>query len=561
MNQIRLLSRTFFTRMFESDLMPDGLPQVQLILWGALLAATPTTGYPLILKRQPFDSDHIILITLSMVAIGVVGLIIWDGVFPDRRDIRNLGTLPIPTHRFVLARLAALGQVFVLFAGPICVPQALIFGLMVGAYGDVSRIHAVTAHFLTVALACTFVFAALIAAQCLLLVLFGRRAAQAASMTFQILFAVGLVQLLVFIGEIGEMLQPGPHGVGLVSALPQTWFFGFYQTLVGHADTASVLRAEIAIGATILTVLLAMGLYMSSYSALCRRALEGPPATSRRLWAFVPRFQRTTRHGFNSPMRRAIRQFAINTLFRSRSHRMMLSIYAGVALAIVISSAASIAVRNNGAALWVPSPPMLSLPLVIQFLLLVGLRVIISVPSEPKARWAFRACEPMDRGEAVTAARDTMLVVIVWPTVALAFLQGVIFWSPWLALLHATFDLVVGTAFAELLIARTTKLPFACSYFPGKSRVFTLWPFYIMFFFYYSVFLAVVESVLLRRPSRFAVFCGITLLITWGLASYRRRTLAQQPGLLFDEEDPDAIFQGFQLSEGLAAAPKPAGKR
>jgi hypothetical protein len=28
-------------------------------------------------------------------------------------------------------------------------------------------------------------------------------------------------------------------------------------------------------------------------------------------------------------------------------------------------------------------------------------------------------------------------------------------------------------------------------------------------------------------------------------------------GLRFDEEDPTAIFQGFQLSEGLAAAPRP----
>jgi hypothetical protein len=30
------------------------------------------------------------------------------------------------------------------------------------------------------------------------------------------------------------------------------------------------------------------------------------------------------------------------------------------------------------------------------------------------------------------------------------------------------------------------------------------------------------------------------------------------PGLRFEEEDPQAIFQGFQLSEGLAAAPREA---
>ena len=44
MHQTRLLARAFFSRLFESDLMPDGLPQVQLVIWGMLLAATPTTA-------------------------------------------------------------------------------------------------------------------------------------------------------------------------------------------------------------------------------------------------------------------------------------------------------------------------------------------------------------------------------------------------------------------------------------------------------------------------------------------------------------------------------------
>ena len=52
MGQVALLRRAFFNRLFESDLMPDGLPQVQLMIWGAILAATPTTGYLLLLRRQ-----------------------------------------------------------------------------------------------------------------------------------------------------------------------------------------------------------------------------------------------------------------------------------------------------------------------------------------------------------------------------------------------------------------------------------------------------------------------------------------------------------------------------
>ena len=40
MHQTRLLARAFFSRLFESELMPDGMPQVQLVIWGMLLAAT-----------------------------------------------------------------------------------------------------------------------------------------------------------------------------------------------------------------------------------------------------------------------------------------------------------------------------------------------------------------------------------------------------------------------------------------------------------------------------------------------------------------------------------------
>ena len=563
LSQTRLLARTFFSRMFESDLMPEGLPQVQLMLWGTLLAATPTTGYPLLIRHPVFDSDRIILITLTMVAIGFVALIIWDGVFPDRRDVRILGPLPIANHRFVFARLTALGQVFLLFAAPVCIPQAIMIAMIAAGYGGpIGRIHGTAAHFVTVTLAATFVFSLLIAVQCLLLLAFGRRAAQSASMAFQVLFAVGLVQMLVFLGEMGRVLGAASagQGLGLAVFLPPTWFLGLHGVLTGSDHALAQPLARLAIGGNIVAVLLAVGLYASTYSHLSRRALEGPaPRGWRPRHVAVASGLLNRRTGFNSPLRRAIRQFAVRTLVRSRTHRMMLAVYGGIALALVVSSAASVAMRDNGAGLWRPGIAMLSMPLILQFLLLVGLRVITAVPSEPKGRWAFRAGEPADRHEAVSATRDTMLVTVVLPTAILALAQGVTFWGIWPGVSHGAFVLVIGTLFSELLVSRTAKLPFACTYFPGKSRVFTLWPLYLIAFFFYTVFLAAIESGLLTRPGKFIIFCLCAILATRLLALYRRFSLAALPALLFEEEDPDAIFEGFNLSEGLAAAPKTVG--
>jgi hypothetical protein len=77
-----------------------------------------------------------------------------------------------------------------------------------------------------------------------------------------------------------------------------------------------------------------------------------------------------------------------------------------------------------------------------------------------------------------------------------------------------------------------------------------------MAFFFYTVFLSVIESALLTRAGKFIIFCLSAILLTRLLALYRRHSLAVLPALLFEEEDPDAIFGGFNLSEGLAAAPR-----
>jgi hypothetical protein len=573
-HQTRLLARAFFSRLFESDLMPDGLPQVQLVIWGMLLAATPTTAYAIMLPKKyvgaqfkialgpEFAADRLILITLSMIVIGVVGLFIWDGVFPDRRDVRILGVLPIATHRFAIARLAALGRVYVLFSMPLCVMQSVIFGLTVTGFGGpVGRLAGGAAHFTAVMLACAFVFCALIAAQCLLLVTFGRRTAQAASMTFQILFAIVLVQLLFFLPELaGALRSNGTEREALAALgwLPPAWFFGMYEQLIGAAGTASRALGRTAVAMTAGAAVLAPALYAMSYSYLSQRALEGP---ARRSAAGVglraSRRVAWMRHS-NRPLSAAVRQFACRTLLRSRSHRMMFAVYVGFASAIVLSSGASLALRNHGVGFRVPGATMMSMPLVVQFLLVVALRVIMAVPSDPKARWVFRACEPADRAGAVAGTRDAMMQVVVVPTTAMAVVQGLLFWRPGMMLAHAVFVFVMGRFLAELLTPRSGKLPFACTYLPGKSRIFALWPVYLLLFFIYSVAFAEVDLALSRRPRALAAFCLGATLAAQVVVVIRRRTLAALPALRFDEEDTSAIFQGFQLSEGLAAAPRAA---
>ena len=103
---------------------------------------------------------------------------------------------------------------------------------------------------------------------------------------------------------------------------------------------------------------------------------------------------------------------------------------------------------------------------------------------------------------------------------------------------------------------RLCKVPFTCTYLPGRSQVKTMWPLYFTAFMTFTYSMAGLEVQMLRRPRVFMAFivcASAGALITRYL---RRVWLASEPGLRFTEDDPDALFEGFHLSEGLAAVPK-----
>ena len=59
---------------------------------------------------------------------------------------------------------------------------------------------------------------------------------------------------------------------------------------------------------------------------------------------------------------------------------------------------------------------------------------------------------------------------------------------------------MMGWALVEVLMMGVRKMPFTCTYFPGNSRVGTLWPFYLTGFITYAYTTAAWEATFLYRP-------------------------------------------------------------
>jgi hypothetical protein len=570
MNRTVLLARTFFGRFFESDLMPSGLPQVQLVIWSLAFLAAPNVFFPVSFALHYSAADargeslveamllhRMLFITMTMTAIGLVALVIWDGVFPDRRDARILTALPVPHRVLVSARLLALAALCGIFLLGVNAVPTLVYGSSVGAFGGArSALHGLAAHFLATTAAGVFVFTTLVALQGIVLNVGGRRAADRLSLAMQLGFILILLQMIFFLPRLGPVLLRGlDHG--LVRYIPSVWFLGLYDVVGGQPAPGTARLAVVALAATAASCILAIGLFIGTHARLAQRALETPPIEGR--FQIVARtIGALMRWLGGRGVAKALFDFTVRTLARARSHRLLMAMYVGAALAFVASALVPVVVRSGSDGLRTPTIELLSAPFFLSFFSLVGMRVAMAIPVEPKANWAVRLSEPRRRGAAIDGVRRAMIVVGVLPSVLLAAFGAALLWGMKVAALHTYMAAMLGWLLTEALLLRFPKVPFTCTYYPGTSKIGTLWPLYMFAFGTYTLTTAAFESFLIKRFSvrPLLIFTIVIGSVIGALTVRRHFALRALEGFRFQEEDPEAIFGGFQLSESLAAATK-----
>jgi hypothetical protein len=573
----RLLARMFFARFFESDVL-SGIPQAQFVIWGIAGLSAPGFTMALWLGRsythvvhagrpgllmQSVLRDQLLYVTFSMMALGFVALLMWESVFPDRRDVRVLDVLPISTRTHVVARLAALGMLAALFAIGINVPAAVAFGLDLWVY-DVanSTFRLFAGHLMATASAGLCAFFLVIVVQGLLLNLFGSGVARRLALILQSLFVVVLIQTLfltpLLAARVGAAFQaPAP---AVVTLLPPAMFVALYDLVGGVHRPHQALPTLVAVASTVSAAFIAAVLIACSYRRLVRMALETPDGGGQgasRLWRGIP--EMLTRAISRDPVQRAVAGFTIRSLARSRPHLTLLATYIGLAAALIIAAIVPAAIQGRLLARQNPNVVLLAAPLVLNFFVLCGLRVLFGIPTTIRANWTFRIHAPDDRADHVMiGVRRTMLFTAVAPIAAAAGVLGTVLWGAGRGAVYLGFTAGLGVALSHVLLMAFRKIPFACTYFPGRSRVQTLWPMYGGALLVYAFGLGSVEREAMRQPVLLAVVLAAMVASIAAVAGVRRVLLPPVPRLIYEEDDPDRIFDGFRLSEGLAAETAPA---
>jgi ABC-type glutathione transport system ATPase component len=88
-----------------------------------------------------------------------------------------------------------------------------------------------------------------------------------------------------------------------------------------------------------------------------------------------------------------------------------------------------------------------------------------------------------------------------------------------------------------------------------QGGIGTLWPLYMAAFVTYAFTTARIEMFFMRQPRALLVFATLIGSIIAVLTAVRHRDLSALTSLRFEEDDPTTLFEGFHLSEALAARP------
>ena len=471
------------------------------------------------------------LIETTMTVAGLVALLNWDAAFPDKRDILILGPLPVRTSTLFLAKVAALLAAPGLAAIALNIFVGVLWPLFFRSSGAgfLGGLRAWPAYWITILLASAFSVFTILALQGLAANLLPRQFFLRLSAFLQ----AAVMSLLVSVYFLEPSLESpaaltSPQNQRLLEFLPSYWFLAIFNQLNGSAHPAFAPLAKRGWIGIAVAAFGACAALLLSYFRIMRRLVEQPDILPRaRSISWSPQW--------GNPLTQAITFFSLRTLLRSRQHRMMLGFYLGLGVSCAVGYANAYlgGFRSAGTTI---SVSFLLVTIVTTILTVFSLRVVASLPISLPANWVIRITQIRPARDYQKAVRMSWLALGLAPPLLLmaAILVAAYPWAP--ALGHFLVMLCLGILLVELCLYTFPKIPFTCSYLPGKAQIdFVFWACLMLIFRLLNEG-AEIESRMLRH-----VLSCTGLILIAAIAAGAMRWLSESRAsstedLLFEEE-------------------------
>ena len=557
----KALGRVFFGRLFENDVFSSSVAASSSVLWLLAFLAIPGVMFSVSqlfayahLRHQPFDViDRTLLqreafhIDFVMGVAGLVTMMVWSSLTPDRRDAHVLGPLPITARQQAVGRLLALLTFFGLFIAAMAVPTGVAHPFVTIGAENIFQLPArILGHITGAVLAGSFVFFLLVNAQLLLAALFGPGAIKAATLPLQLAAMAGMIVGLISSGSISNLLLT--HAVDAGGGIlwnPAAWFVGIYRWVAGDERPVFALLAIRGAIAGVGMIALTLVMYPLAYERCLRNviAAEGRRTTAMsRGWASLA--ARLLRPLLPWPLQRGIAAFMLATLGRSHTHRFIIGLYAGLAFMLSLPLAnrmTQLPLTGHYKYGW------FAIPLGYVFWSVCGLRVSLMMPVEPVANWIFRLTEPVHKGRVLTTVVTVMMSITALP-IASAFAGAALFLG--YERLAVNVFLVVslaGLCLIELLTLTMKTVPFSCTYLPGQLKLRIFWAPYFFLWLNFCFTLSNWCLWALERWQNTARLCAFLLTVWVILRVWHMAKARKIRGFVYDEQEP-ALVTTMEIS-------------
>jgi hypothetical protein len=482
------------------------------------------------------------LLAGTMLVAGLIAVATWDNIFPDRRDAMVLGPLPVQPGRILAAKVAAAGYLLAIGVVALNFGMGLAGPLVAGHGWWFFRVFA--AYWCTTASAAVFVYGGVLAIQGFMAAFLPRRWFLRLSALLQLAAFALFLSVWLFQPSFASpaALTAADHQ-GILMRWPVFWFFGLFGRMSGvfpFAPAALAWRACVAVAA----VLAGAGAsLLLCYRRTMRKTVEEPDLVPGRSG-----WRRKLRCG--DSLHTAVVQFSLRSLARSRQHRVVYAFFLAIAFAIAVSTLREVLTTQHRQPL---TADFLMSTLIMLCLAVFGLRSIFSLPVSLKANWVLQVTQLRPAEQYIAGTRRAMLALAtipLWLTAA----GLVLCHRPWRANAEALLVLALaGSILTDLSLVGVSKIPFACSYLPGKSNVqYMFWAF-VGVFAPLAMMFSRYELEVLSRPLGYVALVTALSMVALGLWQFNRHR-SRSAVLYYEELEPEIITT---LGIGSWQPPKP----
>jgi hypothetical protein len=374
-----------------------------------------------------------------------------------------------------------------------------------------------------------FACASIVAIQGLVSLLLPSGAARRVSLGLQAAILLAAALLFVAEGSISRLayaMRDAAHPVNWI--VPVVWFRALYVELLGVDSVPRAGQAHLAVAATLAAVAAAVPCSLLGFRDAGGEGHHYGGGTAARLGALVD-------GGRARPVVRAVSSFVGAALLRSPTAGLVARGLFVVGVALTLSGLIGLALRDVGySAPVLPSQPLHAPAFVLPFFALVGLRLSSAYPAAIGANWIFRLTEVPGSAHYAAGVRRAALRTVVLPLLGLLAVPYAVLWGPLGAGAHLALALAVALVTIEWLFLGFPKIPFTCTYQPGKANLRVAWPKHAAIFVAYCGLLPSYASWVETRPVAWVASLGL-LLLAWRWLVRLREREALTSRLVFDD--------------------------